>query len=317
MNLNSIQQTADLVHNNQMSLMVFQMLSVFKNTAPVFYGINVFKVREVIEGKLFPVSVLPEAHDLIEGMIQLRGTFLPVIDLPQWLGVPMSAEDKEKSVIIVSDFSHNLVGLRVAHIHGVEEKSWNQVLPAENLTQTGSQRVVNRTTVSYQGEDALCYILDVEALLAECLPDVADQLDPKFDSEGQWKTAFEGKKLLLADDSKAIRVYLNTVMQQLGIEFEMFENGQELIDYLASLTDVTSLAGIVTDLEMPVASGHTVIKYVRQHPQLKDLPIAVHSSMTSENNERDSLSLGANVFIGKINTEGLLAGLQKIASLIS
>ncbi len=317
MNLNKIEQTANLVHNNQMSLMVFQMRFSFMNTAPVFYGINVFKVREVIEGKLFPVSSLPEAHHLIEGMIQLRGTFLPVIDLPQWLGVPMSAEDKEKSVIIVSDFSHNLVGLRVAHIHGVEEKSWDQLHPAENMTVSGSQRVVNRTTVSYQGEDALCYILDVEALLAECLPDVADQLDPKFDPEGDWKSAFFGKTLLLADDSKAIRVYLNNVMQQLGISFELFENGQELINHLAGLTDFSTLAGIVTDLEMPVASGHTVIKYVRQHPQLKDLPIAVHSSMTSENNARDSLSLGANIFIGKINTEGLIDGLKQMTQLMS
>lgn len=317
MNLNQIDKTANLVHNNQMSLMVFQVHHCFAQYAPVFYGINVFKVREVIEGKRFPVAVLPETHPLIEGMIQLRGTFLPVIDLPKWLGAPMSAEDKDKSVVIVSDFSHNLVGFRVAHIHGVEEKSWDQLLPAENMNQSGAQRVVNRTTVVHQGEEALCYALDVESLLVECLPEVAEKLNPSIGQVGDWKTKYAGKTLLMADDSRGIRQYLGNVMTQLGIEHKIFENGQTLIDYLSGVTDVRTISAIITDLEMPVASGHTVIKYIRNSNLLKELPIGVHSSMTGDNNARDSKKLGANVFIGKINTEGLLEGLTQLSELMA
>lgn len=317
MNLNQIDKTANLVHNNQMSLMVFQVHHCFAQYAPVFYGINVFKVREVIEGKRFPVAVLPETHPLIEGMIQLRGTFLPVIDLPKWLGAPMSAEDKDKSVVIVSDFSHNLVGFRVAHIHGVEEKSWDQLLPAENMNQSGAQRVVNRTTITHQGEEALCYALDVESLLVECLPDVAEKLNPSLGEVGDWKVKYAGKTLLMADDSKGIRQYLTNVMTQLGIEHKIFENGQTLIDYLSAVTDVQKISAIITDLEMPVASGHTVIKYIRSSNLLKELPIGVHSSMTGDNNARDSKKLGANVFIGKINTEGLLEGLTQLSELMA
>lgn len=188
LDLGSIDKTANLVHNNQMSLMVFQMQHDFKEQAPTFYGINVFKVREVIEGQRFPVSLSPNSHPLIEGMIQLRGRFLPVIDMPTWLGQPMDKETKAKSVIIVSDFSHNIVGFRVAHIHGVEEKSWDQLLPAENMSIANSDaKVVNQTTVKHLGNDELCYILDVEALLSECLPEMAERLNPKVKEPGDWK----------------------------------------------------------------------------------------------------------------------------------
>lgn len=311
LDLGSIDKTANLVHNNQMSLMVFQMQHDFKEQAPTFYGINVFKVREVIEGQRFPVSLSPNSHPLIEGMIQLRGRFLPVIDMPTWLGQPMDKETKAKSVIIVSDFSHNIVGFRVAHIHGVEEKSWDQLLPAENMSIANSDaKVVNQTTVKHLGNDELCYILDVEALLSECLPEMAERLNPKVKEPGDWKRKFDHKRLLIADDSRAVRVYLENVMSQLEIPFEMFENGQELIEFLEKQPDDSGISAVITDLEMPIASGHTVIKFIRNDARFSQLVIGVHSSMTAENNERDVRRLGADFFIGKINTDNLIKTLE-------
>lgn len=316
LDISSIDKTASLVHNNQMSLMVFQMSHHFVENAPTFYGINVFKVREVIEGKRFPIAISPNAHPLIEGMIQLRGAFLPVIDMPKWLGLPMDQEERNRSVIIVSDFSHNIVGFRVAHIHGVEEKSWDQLLPAENMANEGATRVVNQTTVKHNGKDELCYILDVEGLLSECLPEMAEKLNPKVKEQGSWKKMFANKTLLIADDSRSIRLYLANVMTQLDISHLVFENGQEMIDYLNNQPDKSAISAIITDLEMPVASGHTVIKFVRNDARFSKLPIGVHSSMTAENNERDAKSLGADFFIGKISTDGLVETLEKMAALM-
>lgn len=313
LDMKSIDKTANLVHNNQMSLMIFQMQHSFGNNAPTFYGINVFKVREVIEGQRFPVAKSPNSHPLIEGMIQLRGSFLPVIDMPQWLGFPMDDAARERSVIIVADFSHNIVGFRVAHIHGVEEKSWDELLPAENMALGGDTRVVNQSTVKYNGNDELCYILDVEGLLSECLPEVAEKLNPKIKEPGEWKNRLLGKTILVADDSRSIRMYLANVLTQLELQYVIFENGQELIDYMDKLPNALSISVIITDLEMPIASGHTVIKFIRNDERFRKLIIGVHSSMTAENNERDARVLGADFFIGKINTEAFVNTLEKMS----
>lgn len=315
MDLNSINKTANLVHNNQMSLMIFQMRQTFGEQAPTFYGINVFKVREVIEGKRFPVAQTPNAHPLIEGMIQLRGNFIPVIDMPSWLGVPMGAEDKEKSVIIVCDFSNNIVGFRVAHIHGVEEKTWDELEAAENLgSQEATNRVVNQTKVRHNDQDELCYILDVESLLAECMPDMAERLNPKLTAQN-WSEFYKGKYLLAADDSKVIRGYLAAVFEQLDIPHKIFDDGKQLMDYMQSLPDASSISAVVTDLEMPEASGHTVIKFIRADHRFSKLPLSVHSSMTSENNARDARKLGADFFIGKINTDEVTQILEEMTRL--
>lgn len=315
MDINSIDKTANLVHNNQMSLMVFQIQSDFARQSPTFFGMNVFKVTEVIEGKRFPIAMIPNTHSLIEGMIQLRGNFIPVIDLPTWLDVPMNALDKENSVIIVSDFSNHVVGFRVAHIHGVEEKEWNDLTAAKNINTAGtSSRVVNQTTVKHKDQDELCYILDVESLLIECMPDMAEKLKPLV-SAGNWLDYYRDKTLLLADDSRAIRQYFVSILDQLGINYLIFDDGAQLIRYLDTISNEQDVSAVITDLEMPEASGHTVIKHVRIQKQFSKLPVAVHSSMTSENNERDAKKLGANFFIGKIDTDEFMQTLEAIALL--
>lgn len=315
MDINSINKTANLVHNNQMSLMIFQMRLAFADKAPTFYGINVFKVREVIEGQRFPVAETPNAHPLIEGMIQLRGNFIPVIDMPTWLGCPMTEEEKAKSVIIVSDFSNNIVGFRVAHIHGVEEKEWSELQAAENVNSGGTNRVVNQTKVKHNGHDELCYILDVESLLIECMPDMAEKLRPTLSAQS-WQSFYAGKLLLAADDSKAIRGYLATVFDQLAVPHRIFDDGKQLIDYLQTLPDASSISAVVTDLEMPEASGHTVIKFIRSDNRFAKLPISVHSSMTSDNNSRDAKALGADYFIGKIDTDEVTKTLEAMTKVV-
>lgn len=314
LSMDQIEKTAKLVENNQLSLMVFQVSHEKPNQPkrPAFYGINVFKVREVLEARAYSLSKLPESNKLVEGMIQLRGRFIPVVDLPGWLGFPMSEEDKQKSVIIVADFSHNYVGLRVAHIHGVEEKGWEEILPAENYGMASEESfVINHTFLNDIKE--LCFILDVERLLMEALPEVAQKMFQEIESveAGQFSEFLTKRTLLVADDSRAIQTYLRGVFEKAGIPYMMFDNGRQLLDAMVTL-DPASISLIFTDLEMPEASGHTVIKEVRGNPAYAKLPIVVHSSMTSENNAREVYRMGADYFAGKIDTDAVIKDLHEI-----
>ncbi|BBP45906.1 chemotaxis protein CheV [Thiosulfatimonas sediminis] len=313
--LEQVEKTAQLSKNNQLSLMIFQVQFAKEDYHPPYYGMNVFKVREVLEGRSYPVAPMPDTNDLIEGMIELRGVYLPVIDLPHWMGFPMTPEEREKSIIIVSDFSHNFVGLRVSHIFGVEEKNWSDIHPASNYNvNVNTNQIINHTYL--ENSKTLCFILDIEKLLIEAMPTMAEkiftsarEIDPSANS---FSDDITSRTILFAEDSKSIQKYMGMVFDQLGLRYLPFNNGRLLLDYVDKLDDMSEISMVFTDLEMPVASGHTVIKELRSKPKTRNIPIIVHTSMTSENNSREVLELGASYFIGKVDTDLIVDTINKV-----
>ncbi|WP_130537425.1 chemotaxis protein CheV [Thiomicrorhabdus indica] len=313
--LEQVEKTARLSQNNQLSLMIFQVQFEKENYEPPYYGINVFKVREVLEGRAYEVSSMPDSNSLIEGMIELRGVYLPVIDLPKWMGFEMTEEEREKSIIIVADFSHNFVGLRVSHIYGVEEKEWSDIRPADNYNvNVKTNQIVNHTYLN--NTDTLCFILDIEKLLIEAMPTMAQKIFASAESVGDkgielYPEIYE-KTILFAEDSKSIQKYMAMVFDQLKLKFLAFDNGRLLLDYIGSLETLDDISMVFTDLEMPAASGHTVIRELRSSSKTKNLPIIVHTSMTSDNNSREVIDMGANYFIGKVDTDLILETIAKV-----
>lgn len=314
--LEQVEKTAQLSKNNQMSLMIFQVQFPRKGApTPPFYGMNVFKVREVLEARVYELSDMPDSNPLIEGMIELRGVYLPVIDLPKWMGFDMTEEEREKSIIIVSDFSRNFIGMRVAHIHGVEEKDWTDIKPATNYNvDVNTNQVINHTYL--ENSDQLCFILDIEKLLIEAMPSMAEKIFSSAKEVNSSKHEFteivKSRQILFAEDSKSIQQYMSMVFDQLGLRYQGFENGRLLMDYVDSLENMDDVSMIFTDLEMPVASGHTVIKELKSSPKTRNTPIVVHTSMTSENNSREVLDMGADHFVGKVDTNLIVETIKKI-----
>lgn len=314
--LEQVDKTANLSKRNQLSLMIFQVSFPNENLEnPAFYGMNVFKVREVLEARAYPLSEMPNTNSLIEGMIELRGVYLPVINLPKWMGYDMTEEERSKSIIIVADFSRNFIGLRVSHIHGVEEKEWTSIHPAGNYNlDSNGNKIVNHTYL--EGSDTLCYILDIEKLLIEAMPSMASKILESAEAIDTQTVAIsnqlQGKLILYAEDSKSIQKYMNSVFDKLGLTYLGFDNGKLMLDYIRALDDINEIGIIFTDLEMPMASGHTVIKELRGQPRFNNTPIIVHTSMTSENNSREVLEMGANYFVGKVDTDLIIRTLMQI-----
>lgn len=313
--LEQVEKTAKLSQNNQLSLMIFQVQFEKPGYQPPYYGINVFKVREVLEGRAYDVSSMPDSNSLIEGMIELRGVYLPVINLPKWMGFEMTEEEREKSIIIVADFSHNFVGLRVSHIYGVEEKEWSEIHPADNYNvNVRTNQIVNHTYLN--NSETLCFILDIEKLLIEAMPAMAEKIFASAKAvkseDHQFYPEIYAKTILFAEDSKSIQKYMKLVFDQLKLKYLTFDNGRLLLDYLDSLDDIDDISMVFTDLEMPVASGHTVIRELRGKQKTKKLPIIVHTSMTSDNNSREVLEMGANYFIGKVDTDLIVETVSKV-----
>ena len=313
--LEQVEKTAQLSKNNQMSLMIFQVQFPKEDYHPPYYGMNVFKVREVLEARAYEVSEMPDTNPLIEGMIELRGVYLPVIDLPKWMGFEMTEEEREKSIIIVSDFSHNFVGVRVSHIHGVEEKNWSDIHAAGNYNvNVNTNQIVNHTYL--QNSETLCFIIDIEKLLIEAMPSMAEKIFASAKDVNKVNHVFRDeiykKTILFAEDSKSIQKYMGMVFDQLGLKYVGFDNGRLLLDYIDKKESLADISMVFTDLEMPVASGHTVIRELRENIRTKNMPVIVHTSMTSENNSREVLNMGANYFIGKVDTDLIVETIKKV-----
>ena len=257
------------------------------------FCINVAKVREVIR---FPQIVrVPDAHPSVVGTANIRQKLIPIIDLAQWLGLKYDTEYKDKK-IIVTFFNHEYNGFVVDEVVRIHRITWADIKDYSSMTDFSMVETV-LGVIEIGG--TLIQLLDFEKIVLELNPDTALK-DVNIDySKAEQRN---GKVVYMAEDSSVIRRFLATHLEESGYTVMSFENGKLLLDqFLKQAPDL-----VITDLEMPVKDGAFVVKYIREHTDYKDMPIIVFSSLASEENERKVKGVGANVFIGKPDTDVLL-----------
>jgi len=122
--------------------------------------------------------------------------------------------------------------------------------------------------------------------------------------------------IALADDDEDDRMLFKKAMENLKVntELSVFNNGQELMDYLHSpehrLPEV-----IFLDLNMPVKNGMECLKEIRDDTSYSDVTIAIYSTSSSEKDVDETFINGANVYINKPNNFGKLK--EAIAKVIA
>jgi len=80
------------------------------------YAVNILQVREII--RPLPVTRVPKAPDFIEGIINLRGTIIPIIDLKKCLGMEFQAPTKQNRILIL-EIEDNLLGFIIDKVNEV------------------------------------------------------------------------------------------------------------------------------------------------------------------------------------------------------
>lgn len=307
--LENVDAATNLAKNNEVQLLVFR---VTENSTSAYYAINVFKTREVVESKNHYLTQIPSSHPMLEGTIMLRGLQIPILNLPQWLNVTLSPEEKKKSNILICDFNGVIIGLRIMSAYRVIKKNWSEIHAPDSYRLKNDGVVINDTRLE---DGSLCLILDYEKLLSDVVPQAMVDVDSDTATlnEITIPKKLQFGTVLVAEDSKTAQRALTTLFNNAKIEMKLFNNGKKLIDYIESLSDVTHIAAIVTDIEMPEMSGFTVVRLLKTNPVTKNIPIVVNSSMTGNNNKREAQSLGADAFIDKTKSHNII---PLIASLI-
>ncbi len=300
--LDHVDASTNLAKNNEVQLLVFKVGTA--EEAP-YYAINVFKTREVVEAKKHFLTQIPSSHPLLEGTMILRGTQIPILNLPRWLNSELTNEEKIKSNYLICDFNGIIIGLRIMSAYRVIKKNWNEMHAPDSYRVGDDSLVINDTRLE---NGSLCLVLDYEKLLADVIPQamVDVSLSPSNLIELEIPEKLKNGTVLIAEDSKTAQRHLKSIFENSNVDYKMFDNGKLLVDYIFSLEDPSIIPAIITDIEMPEMSGFTVIQKLREDISTVKIPIIVNSSMTGENNKREAEVLGATGFIDKTKSHNVI-----------
>lgn len=129
-----------------------------------------------------------------------------------------------------------------------------------------------------------------------------EQLENKFDRIEGYTGA--RCKLLVVDDKRENRLVLLNMLEPLGFEITLAENGQQEVDIARQLLPDL----ILTDLVMPVKSGFEAVKEIRQIPEIAKIPIIAVSASVLDMDRHKSQMAGCEAFLSKpVDREKLLA----------
>ena len=295
---------------NALKLIVFRI-----NEEQPFYGINVFKTFEIQRAKHFTISEVPRADDCIEGIVYIRNQPVPLVNLPRWLRTDLSEQEERNSSIIFCNFNNIQIALRVGGIHQIITRDWQDVLPLTFHEYMPVDRNLNYTLLD--DGSSVCLILDVEYLLTEVLPHEFSEIQEDIQNlpfkNVEIPESLKNGTILVAEDSRSAQLYLKNFFEKLNLSFKFFEHGGPLLEYVQGISDLSQIPLIITDIEMPIISGHEVIRQLKSDSRTKHIPILVFSSMTNDQSRKAVRELGADGFVGKRSVEQMLKQLVATA----
>ena len=295
---------------NALKLIVFRI-----NEEQPFYGINVFKTFEIQRAKHFTISEVPRANDYIEGIVYIRNQPVPLVNLPRWLRTDLSEQEERNSSIIFCNFNNIQIALRVGGIHQIITRDWQDVLPLTFHEYMPVDRNLNYTLLD--DGSSVCLILDVEYLLTEVLPHEFSEIQEDVQNlpfkNVEIPESLKNGTILVAEDSSSAQLYLKNFFEKLNLSFKFFEHGGPLLEYVQGISDLSQIPLIITDIEMPIISGHEVIRQLKSDSRTKHIPILVFSSMTNDQSRKAVKEFGADGFVGKRSVEQMLKQLVATA----
>ena len=259
------------------------------------FGINVIKVKEIIQP--IPVTFIPHAHPHVEGIVQLRGEVLPVVNMLKVLGISNAVFSAQQKYI-VAEFNKQKVVFHVDNVTQIHRISWNEIEKPSDMYQGGSSQVIG----VIKQQDAMILLLDFEKIMVDINPDSGINVESV---KKLGKRDRSEKKIVIAEDSPLLRKLLHDTMNEAGYEnLEFFENGRDAYDYLESLQSTRSnieehVQLVITDIEMPQMDGHHFTKKIKSNPSLAKLPVIIFSSLITEDLRHKGEVVGAQEQISK------------------
>ncbi len=292
----SVDQRTQLAGRNRMELLLFSLAGTQR------FGINVFKVREVIRAPV--ITKVPHAHPAVIGITNYRGSTISIIDLQRSVGGMVLGDDSNGSVII-TEYNRSVQGFKVGSVDRIVNMNWKDVMPPPSQTTLDSY-----LTAVTRLDGELVQIIDVEKILSE-----VTEIDLKVSQEAEEQTRniseiAKDYHILIIDDSVVARNQIKRTVEPTGLNITMAKNGKEGLEALKKWADdpefsFKKLVMVLSDIEMPMMDGYTLTTEIRNDERLKDLFVLLHTSLSGVFNQDMIKTVGANKFIAKFNADDL------------
>ena len=291
--LNLVDQKTELAGSNRMELLLFSL------GGKESFGINVFKVREVCEAP--EITRAPNMPHGVDGIISLRGSIIPVINLAAFAGEPLTGPGTK---LIITEFSNHIQAFHVADVDRIVRVDWEQVKTPQPMLSGGSQLV---TAITELPDGKLVSILDVEQILHDTFGDDTAShvtpVPPQF-----------ARNIFFADDSALARKKIVEVLEQLNLPHQQAFNGREAWTKLCALAAQAQadnvplrdhLGVILVDAEMPEMDGYVLTQHIKGDPRFAGIPVVMHSSLSSVANRKMGQQVGVDAYVAKFNVDNL------------
>ena len=273
------------------------------------YGINVSKVREII--KYPKLTELPGVPEFIEGIFDLRGVVIPVVDLAKWMGIKVPENIDIQPRVIIAEFNNVLIGFVVHEAKRIRRISWSNIEPASFVSGHGVLDKSKITGVTRIENNEVLLILDLESVVEEL-----GFYQPDVDADLQIES-FSGMALIL-DDSATARKIVKDAMAKMGFTVVEAKDGQEGLEKLEELYNIygdqikNELKIIISDVEMPLMDGFHFAAKVKDDPRFNNIPIVFNSSISDHFSEQRGKAAGGDGYLVKFDASTFYSEVARI-----
>jgi two-component system chemotaxis response regulator CheV len=298
----TVDARTSLAGSNKMEILLFSL-----GTHETF-GINVFKVKEVC--RAMPITKTPNMPSGVDGIVSLRGHIIPVLTLSRFLGLDGNSPGAQ-STMMVAEYSRHILGFLVHDVDRIIRVDWDKVRPADGML-GGNKDMITAITELPDGK--LVSLLDVEQILASAFgEDIVGNID-KIE-RGQELCVF------FADDSTVARKKISEVLDKMGIKHMQANNGLEAWERLQGLADTAQNSGVrlceqiqvvLVDAEMPEMDGYVLTQKIKQDKRFENIPVVMHSSLSSEANRDMGKRVGVDYYVPKFDPGMLVNTLRPL-----
>ncbi|MDX9875340.1 MAG: chemotaxis protein CheV [Spongiibacteraceae bacterium] len=307
--MDSVNSRTQLVGQNRLELLLFRL------EGEQVYGINVFKVREVLPCP--NLTQIPRSRDVVRGVAHIRGGTIPVLDLGRAIG-KRSISDLAHAFVIISEYNNSTQGFAVRSVERIVNLNWGDIHPPP----AGAGRDSYLTAVT-EVDGRLVEIIDVEKVLAEVSPGREAVSPALIEQSAAQQARSEGPAhVLVVDDSAIARKQIKRCLEAVGVQITLLNDGRQALEWLKEQADSgksppRELLMMISDIEMPEMDGYTLTAEVRNDPRLAELYILLHTSLSGVFNQAMVKKVGADEFLPKFNPDRLVELVLERAELVA
>ncbi len=307
--IKSVDERTNLAGTNRLELLLFSLGNDSQTGREEVFGINVFKVREVMS--IPEITQAPDMPPSVEGMISLRGHLIPVVNLAKFCRFEVTEPPK---IMIVTEYNNMMQGYMVHSVDTILRLDWNVIkTPPEMLSEQMGGVV---TAVTELDDSRIVMIMDVEKVLADTTQDA---------SADNWFNDVKAAEkrditIFFADDSLVARKQITRTLDHMGFTRVNANNGLEAWQKLKSIAERAEVTKqpvsnfiqlILTDVEMPEMDGFVLTKKIKADPRFNGIPVVMHSSLSADSNKSLGKNVGADDYVPKFDPTHLSDTLEK------